>query len=301
MTAAAEQVETLTLSGKFLAAEDEPLTSVGLLEACELYESSILKAKVAISEAGGARRIRVRPVIKSVGNASGVEVADQLHAIAWTDVKKHGKPRRYLAELDVEGEAQPIRVYFDLSPDVTVFEVEGNTSAPSLEYVRGLEQLVLTLSTNASRVAVRQGMNEERRINAVWAGLERESNLEVAKGANEIARLTAEGKNRRTDKVLDGVVGLLPKLADRMIGELGSQAGAVSAEGTPIERVTKIVSAEQLAALEKALGSELWVKLSAAPDIPTLRDLLAGMSLEVQAAMLEAIGRDHIMTIAGWK
>lgn len=291
----------MQLSAKFVVADDEPLTCVALLEGCELYEGSVLKAKVARSENGGANRTRVRPVIKSAGGASGVELADQLHAIAWNDCKKLGKPQRYLAELDVEGEPQPVRIYFDLTPDVPVLIEAGNTAAPSLEYVRGLEQLVLTLSTNASRVSVRQSMNEEKRISAVWAGLERSSHLEVARGQVKVAEIAEEGRNRRLDKGVDGVVMLLPKLAERFLPPAEAAAVSAAAAGSPIERIEALVTADQFTKLEAALGPESWVELSSAPDLQTAKNVLAMLSLETQAAMLEAVGRDHLLTMSGWQ
>lgn len=300
MPATAETIEGISLSAKFIVADEEPLTCVALLEGCDLHEGAVLKAKVQISANGGASRTVVRPVIKSVGDASGIELADQLHAIAWNDCKKHGAPRRYLAELIVKDESQPVRIYFDLSPDVPTLVESGNTGVPSLEYVRGLEQLVLTLSTNASRVSVRQGLNEEKRINAVWAGLDRQSHLEIAKGQVAVAQIAEEGRNRRMDKGVDGIVTLLPKLAERYLPPAAAAAVATAADGTPIERIEKLVTADQFSKLETALGKESWVELSAAPDLPTAKNVLANLSLETQSGMLEAIGRDHLLTMAGW-
>jgi len=52
--------------------------------------------------------------------------------------------------------------------------------------------------------------------------------------------------------------------------------------------------------LEEALGPEVWATLEKTQNVTEARDVLAGMPIDTQGGMLDAIGRDHIMTIASW-
>lgn len=303
MSQTTTEPRALTLSSKFEGVEHTPLTCAELLEGVESYEGDLVRAAVALSEAGGAKRHRVRPIVKAVGDASALEVADQLFAIAFAHCMREGKPGRYCAELTIrEGDAvrsSPVRIYFNLSPELPIESDARAASEPSLEYVRGLESLVLTMTDRLSRVSVRLISQEERRHQMAWTSIERMHRSKLAEGEIAIAQVEAEGRNRRRDRMFDGVFALLPKLADKYIGP--AKSNGVRSNLRPVERVAELLTAEQLEGFKAAIGDARWSELESAADIPAARDVLAALDVETQGAILEAVGRDNVLTIATWE
>ncbi len=303
MTEAVATAAPLTLSGKFEPLDDCPLTCVELLEGVDQYENEIHAAKLATSEKGGAVRHRIRPIIKDCEGASGLEIADQLWQIAYANCMKAGKATRYCAELTIrEGDglrSTPVRIYFDVKPDNEDVEREEiAANGPSWEYVRGLEMLVLTLTERSSRVAMRQAMLEDKRIGMIYSSITQMQQMKLAESRGQTELVEAQGRNRRKDKLFDGVVGLLPKLVDRFVPD-AKKAIPVTTD-KPHARLAKLVTTEQLEAFAAALGPVAFAKFEDAADIPSAREVLAALDLETQAAILDAIGRDNVLEIATW-
>ena len=304
MAEAAEKTVPMQLSGKFSSLESCPLTREELVEGCCEYDGDIVKAGVSISENGGASRIRVRPTIKEVGDSSALAVADQLNEIAWADCMKHGKKRRYVTDLVVREDglvlSQPIRIYFTLEPEVDHVEESTRTDTPSLEYVRGLEQINLRNTDRLSRMSCRVMAQEESRHKLAWAAVTRAHQATLAEGQVKIATIEAQGRNTRNDKLLDGAISMLPALAARYLPGVETPA-ALTSEKTPFERVRDLVSEEQFEKMKTALGDELVEKFEACKTIEAARELLAGLPADKQHAMADAIGDDNIFAMAAWK
>lgn len=300
MSEPATKPQPLVLSSTLDRADGCPLPCVELVTLCEAHEGETTKAAMAVSEKGGAKRTRIRPVVKQVNDASAVELADELQAIAWADVCKRGKKTRYVAELTVAGETKPIRVYFDLTPDHdTEEEEDGTTNAPSLEYVRGLEQQVLTLTRQLNALAARSVANEGKRIDLAWAGIDRAVHTEIARGQVRIEETRTAAREARRDKLLDGAVEhILPGLAGRLLDRALPAANSSTAK--PADRLRALLSAEQLDAFKSAVGDERVEQLEAAETVEDARKVLAAMPIEMQGEVLAAIGRDHVITISTW-
>lgn len=302
MSENASQAKAIVLSAKFTECEGAPLPGEDLLLGMETYEGDIVRVAVALSEKGGAKRKRIRPTLKVTPDASAVEIADQVHAIAWADVCERGETSRYVAELTVtSGDGtDDQRVYFTLRPNADVTELsaaDSRTDGPSLEYVRGLEQLVVQLSSANGRVAIRQSLNEAKRLGIAWDSIDRQAAIEVARGRVSNEALALAGSDGRKDKMLDGAISLLPMLAARVMGSPQAAADAPP----PWERLTGLLDAKQLDAFAAAIGDVFTTELKAAKTIEDARVVLVKLDDETQTALLGAIGPDNVLTIASWK
>jgi len=308
MPATAEPITALALSSKFTACDNTPLPSVELLAGFEMYEGDVTKVNVSLSEKGGAKRTRIRPVIKAVGTAAAVELADQVQEIAWAHCMNRGESGRYVAEMQIAeegGGSREERVYFNLRPDTNeVTESNDTTDRPSLEYVHSLEQMVLTLSRQASSTAMRQQMNEGRRIDIAWAGIDRITAQEDARGRVALETKRLEGSERRKDKAFDGAIDhLLPKLLDNYLPDPKKKAEASPEDSNlvPIDRMRKLLTDEQFDGYKKALGEKTFDAFAKTKDLDAARELFNDLTRKTQKAILEAVGREHLITIANWE
>lgn len=316
MSETAPAPRDLKLSGKFEPVDEIPLTCVELMEGIEAYDGDVVQCKVAISENGGVKRTRIRPIIKDAGDAAALEIADMAFAIAWTDMKKRGKAARYVAELIVrEGDgtvrSSPHRVYFDCKPDDgTDIDEPAETNAPSLTYVRGLEDRVLLQCDRMNRMATRVMMQQDRLYAMAWSGIEAANASKVAESRAEIELEDARGRNRRRDKIFDGVVSFLPHAAARLLPEAGPALKAIGASAggdekpkgpPPIERLRELLTSDELDAFKKAVGDETWTVIESAKTLQEAQRPIATASKEVQHAIVDALGEKNVLAIASWE
>lgn len=294
----------MRLSANLDVPPDIPLPPTSLTDGVEEHEGLIKTAKVARSLKGGASRKRIRPTVADAGDASATEIADACWAIAYADALVLGHKQRYVCELTIiDGDAvrdRPERIYFDVDVPVDV-EVDGApANGPSHEYVRRLEDRVLSLSDSLVRGAARREAREEKRDARFFEMVEKVAAMKLEDQRARVELVETEGRNRRKDRFTDAVFSVLPKLADKALGMGATPTPAAQASGTPHERMVKLLTADQLAAFDAAVGEDKAEALRNAATVDEAKEILSGLDLETQNNVLNAVGRDAILEMAQW-
>ena len=299
----------LVLSGALQVVHGAPPVDEGVADLVDEHLERAARGNVCVTAKGGTERATIKPTIKDFGDASKLDVADALNAIAWAHCQREGVAARYCVQIFERGESgrinqNPVRAYFNLNPDAAAEEQYTDTDKPSPSYVRELERVNIRtlgmLQSSSNAVLRRDAQMHADRINSVAA----EGANKVALARVEVEKLEAIAAGERKGKIFNAAASMLPAVATKALSQWGvlEESKGGDASLPPGARIESYLDAKELAAFVGAVGDERWERLKEAKTIAEAREILSGLgNAEISAAVKSGLPAEKLTEIASWE